>query len=68
MNEPRDTPNFPRKGLGQAVMLEGLRRLQENGMEQAIVSSDEDNQAAIKLYESTGFRVVTKLGTYETEV
>ena len=33
-------------------MLEGLRRIQEGGMKQAIVSTFEDNEAAIKLYES----------------
>jgi mycothiol synthase len=67
--EPVGThPDFLRKGLGRAVMLEGLRRLQQSGMRQAIVSTYEDNQAAIKLYESTGFQVVTQLGTYEKEI
>ena len=67
--EPVGThPDFQRKGLGRAVMLEGLRRLQQGGMKQAIVSTYEDNQAAIRLYESTGFRLVTQLGTYEKDV
>jgi mycothiol synthase len=67
--EPVGThPYFQRKGLGRAVMLEGLRRLQEGGMRQAIVSTYQDNQAAIKLYESTGFRIVSRLGTYEKDV
>ena len=67
--EPVGThPDFHRKGLGRAVMLEGMRRLQEGGMRQAIVSTYEDNQAAIKLYESTGFRIVSRLGTYEKDV
>jgi ribosomal protein S18 acetylase RimI-like enzyme len=61
-------PAFQRKGLGRAVMLEGLRRLQEGGMKCAIVSTFEDNEPAIKLYESMGFRTVYRLGTYEKDV
>ena len=67
--EPVGThPDFQRKGLGRAVMIAGLQRLAEKGMRQAIVSTFEDNQAAINLYESVGFRIVTKLGTYEKDV
>jgi mycothiol synthase len=67
--EPVGThPNFQRKGLGRAVMLEGLRRMQAGGMQQAIVSTSEDNSAAIKLYESVGFRIVNRLGTYQKDV
>ena len=67
--EPVGThPDFHRKGLGKAVMLEGLRRLQEKGMQSAIVSTFEDNPAAIKLYESIGFQIVNRLGTYEKDV
>lgn len=67
--EPVGThPEFQRKGLGKAVMQEGLRKLQERGMRSAIVSTFEDHPAAIKLYESVGFRVVNRLGTYEKDV
>jgi len=67
--EPVGThPDFQRKGLGRAVMQEGLRRLQERGMRSAKVATFEDNPAAIKLYESAGFRVVNRLGTYEKDV
>lgn len=67
--EPVGThPDFQRMGLGKAVMLEGLHRLKENGMRTAIISTFEDNPAAIKLYESVGFRVVNRLGTYEKDV
>jgi ribosomal protein S18 acetylase RimI-like enzyme len=67
--EPVGThPDFQRKGLGKAVMLEGLQRLAEKGMTQAIVSTFEDNEVAIKFYESVGFRIVCKLGTYEKDV
>ena len=67
--EPVGThPHFQRQGLARAVMLEGMRRLSQAGMKQAIVSTFEDNQAAIKLYESMGFQTVYRLGTYEKDV
>jgi mycothiol synthase len=67
--EPVGThPDFQRRGLGRAVMLEGLRRLKERGMKEAIVSTFEDNPAAIKFYESAGFQVINRLGTYEKDV
>jgi mycothiol synthase len=67
--EPVGThPDFQRKGLGRAVMLEGLVRLKRLGMKSAIVSTFEDNPPAIKLYESVGFQAVNKLGTYEKDV
>jgi GNAT superfamily N-acetyltransferase len=67
--EPVGThPDFHRKGLGRAVVLEGLLRLKKHGMKSAIVSTFEDNPPAIKLYESVGFQVVDKLGTYEKDV
>ncbi|MGE5124375.1 MAG: GNAT family N-acetyltransferase [Acidobacteriaceae bacterium] len=67
--EPVGThPIFQRRGLGKAVMLEGLRRMKELGMKLAIVSTFEDNPAAIRLYESVGFRVINRLGTYEKDV
>jgi mycothiol synthase len=67
--EPVGThPAFQRKGLGRAIMLEGLHRLQERGMRRAIVSTFEDNPAAINLYESVGFQIINQLGTYEKDV
>jgi mycothiol synthase len=67
--EPVGThPDFQRHGLGRAVMLEGLRRLQKSGMDSAIVSTYEDNRAGIKLYEGLGFQAIDLLGTYEKDV
>lgn len=37
-------------------------------MRSANVATFEDNPAAIKLYESAGFREVNRLGTYEKDV
>jgi mycothiol synthase len=55
---------FRGKGLGKAVMLEGLRRLKASGMQTAIVYSLGSNQASRKLYESVGFEVYNMLYGY----
>jgi GNAT superfamily N-acetyltransferase len=55
--EPVSThPDFQRKGLGKAVMAEGLRRMKAAGMRRAIVGFDPTNVAALALYTSLGFR------------
>jgi mycothiol synthase len=67
--EPVGThPDFQRRGLARAVLYEGLHRMQEYGMRSAIVSTYEDNFAAIKLYEAVGFQVMNQLGTFEKDV
>lgn len=64
--EPVGThPAYQRKGLGKAVLLEALRRLQEGGMTSAVVCTGEGNIPAIRLYESVGFRIDRRLGLYE---
>lgn len=56
--EPVGThPDYQRRGLGKAVLLKSLRRMRAQGMETAIVGTNHDNVAAIKLYESVGFRL-----------
>lgn len=57
--------DFQRKGLGKAVVLEGLRRLKALGMTSALVCAESDNPAAKALYESAGFKPVKRLYTYE---
>ena len=55
--EPVGThPDFQRKGLGKAVMVEGLRRMKAAGMRRAIVGFDPNNAAAQALYTSIGFQ------------
>jgi mycothiol synthase len=67
--EPVGThPGFQRKGLGRAVMLEGMQRLKMRGINTAIVSTFEENLPAIKLYKALGFTLVKRLGTYEKDV
>jgi len=48
-------PDFQGKGLGKAVMAEGLRRMKAAGMQRAIVGFDPNNAAALALYTSMGF-------------
>ncbi len=48
-------PDFQGKGLGKAVMAEGMRRMKAAGMVSAIVGFDPDNVAARALYTSMGF-------------
>jgi mycothiol synthase len=61
-------PDYQRKGLGKAVMLEGLRRLQRRGMTSAMVCTGEGNLPGMKLYDAVGFRTTNKLGTYEKAI
>ncbi len=49
-------PAFQGRGLGKAVMAEGMRRMKAAGMERAIVGFDPNNVAALALYTSMGFR------------
>jgi mycothiol synthase len=59
--EPVGTrPAFRGRGIGKAVMLEGLRRLRERGAESAIVVSVGSNEASRRLYESVGFETFDK--------
>jgi len=63
--EPVGThPDFQRRGLGKSLLLEAMRRLQSEGMTNADVCTNDDNEAAIRLYESVGFRKSQKLLIY----
>lgn len=67
--EPVGThPDFQRKGLGRAVMLAGMRHLQSLGMRSVRICVLTDNPAAVKLYESVGFRTVNKLLLHQKEL
>jgi mycothiol synthase len=63
--EPVGThPDFQRMGLGKSLLMEGLRRLKFEGMNEADVCTNYDNPAAIRLYESVGFQKIKQLLTY----
>ena len=53
-------PAYRRQGLTRAVLCEGMRRLQAAGMDRVGVSTGISNDAARRLYESVGFRVVNR--------
>jgi mycothiol synthase len=59
--------SFRRRGLGKAVLQRGMERMRAYGMEQAIVYADADNEAAIRLYVSVGFEVITSFCDYVKE-
>jgi len=67
--EPVGTrPEFQGKGLGKAVLLEGLRRMKARGVTEAIVYVEAENPAAQRLYASVGFRPVNRIYTYVKDV
>lgn len=57
-------PDFRHLGLGRAVLSECLRRLYEHGVEHIYVETDNYRDAALELYESTGFRTVRDVLVY----
>ena len=60
---------FRRRGLAQAAVIEGLARMQAMGAREAIVGPiDPGEDAALRLYESVGFRVCQRLHGYVREV
>ena len=67
--EPVGTrPAFARKGLGRAVVTEGLRRLRERGMHTARIGTASVNTGALALYPSCGFGLVDKELYYVKQV
>ena len=66
--EPVGThPDFHRKGLGKNLLFDSLRRLKSEGMTAADVCTNYDNEAAIRLYESVGFKLSERLLIYKKE-
>lgn len=60
---------FRRMGLGKAMLLAGLHRLQEAAMDTARLGVDADNPSgALRLYESVGFRKVRTNINYVCDV
>lgn len=48
-------PNCQRRGLGRALLLDGLTWLHKRGCNRAMVNTQTDNHAAFELYERSGF-------------
>ena len=57
-------PAYRRQGLGRAVLLECLRRMQARGMDRVSVSTGVSNTPAIQLYEGVGFKIVNQYLEY----
>ena len=57
-------PDFAGLGLGRAVLLEGLWRLQAHGAMTALIDRYEGDESARVLYESLGFRTHVRTVTY----
>ena len=49
-------PDFQRRGLAQALLLTGMRLLQERGMTTAVLGTSSKNIAMQKTAESVGFK------------
>jgi GNAT superfamily N-acetyltransferase len=61
-------PDFQGKGLGKAVMAEGMRRMKAAGMRRAILGFDPNNAPARALYTSMGFRTACYFVLYRKEL
>jgi mycothiol synthase len=51
-------PDFRGRGLGRALLAEGIRRLQGRGVGRILAATDDFREAACGLYESVDFRVI----------
>lgn len=52
-------PDFQRRGLARALLLTGLRKLQERGIDTAVLGTNSDNGAMLRTAQSVGFQVQT---------
>lgn len=56
-------------GLGTAMLIAGMRKLKEGGMDTAVLGVDAENPTgALRLYESVGFKQVRSSTTYNKDV
>lgn len=59
---------FRKMGLGTAMLLAGMRKLKEDGMDTAVLGVDAENPTgALRLYEGVGFKKVSSTATYSKE-
>jgi len=59
--------DFRKLGLGWAILTKGLKRLSARGATQIYVQTDNYRNAAFKLYESAGFRVMHDILIYRKD-
>ncbi len=60
-------PDFRGRGLGKAVLSEGLRRFQSRGAQKVFVETDNFRDAAMRLYESFDFQVIQEVLVYRKD-
>lgn len=60
-------PAFQRRGLARALLLTGLQRLKEHGVETAILGTGSENEAR-RVYEAAGFRTAYTILVYGKEI
>jgi ribosomal protein S18 acetylase RimI-like enzyme len=59
--------DFRRYALGRVVLAEGLRRVQERGVESIFVETDDYRNTAYRLYESLGFALLRRVHIYRKD-
>jgi ribosomal protein S18 acetylase RimI-like enzyme len=50
-------PDFQRQGLAKALLLTGLRKLKERGVETAVLGTSSENVAMQRAAQAVGFRI-----------
>jgi mycothiol synthase len=61
-------PDYRGRGIGRMALRAGLSYLKEKGVAVVELTVDSENPAAYSLYESSGFRVLTRSLYYEKPV
>lgn len=61
-------PEHRGKGLSRALLAEGMRYLQEHGLESAALEVKAENETALRLYLSLGYTVVRESRVYQYQV
>ncbi len=61
-------PDYQRRGLGQAVIREGLRQMRARGLTRAAVCSEADNPGAVAFYTRCGFQITNQLWLYQKPI
>jgi ribosomal protein S18 acetylase RimI-like enzyme len=61
-------PDSRGKGFGKRLLSSGLFNIYREGMKTAVLTVDEENQAALSLYESFRFKLIEKAYWYEKKI
>ena len=61
-------PEHRGKGLGRAILLEGVRRLRVAGAKEVMLQVATENKNALQLYESCGFKTTSTMEYFELTI